>query len=240
MELNYKQTSFALSSCFLALTLALGACGEDSKSPSDDDSGSEETPGAERDAGTRTPDSGSKPGDSGSKPADSGEGEKDAGSTRDASGGGDDEDAGSTPSDETGNTIYTGGPDCVARGHKIAGTVDGKEVEFNLPMEAESTEDYFEARQAGSVNGRLRVEWSPSLDEEGEPSTIDEGILELASTYDFGPYCVLAGKAQRDSKLSPDVAYREFYTITKVQARDGTTCSGPELEADLRACTYYR
>jgi hypothetical protein len=236
MELKTTRTYLTLPSSLLAIALTLGACGDETKSTGDDDAPSDEDGSSgERDAGTKPTDSGQKPADAGAKPADSGGSGKDAGSGSkpDAS---DDE----TPSGQTGNTIYTGGPECPNIGRKISGTVDGHEISYNLPTMSEGDETSFQADDPEADTGLLRLEWEPAIDSSGKPATIVEGELELPTTLDFGPYCVLAGKAQRDSKLSEDDGFREFYTITKVRAKPGTECTGPELEADLKVCTNYR
>lgn len=235
MELTYTQTNLTLSSCLLAVALALGACGDESKPEGDDDNTAEE---GKADAGSKPADSGSKPADSGSKPTDSGSKPEDSGS-KPADSGKAEADASSTTS---GNTIYTGGPECPNIGRKISGTVDGNEVSYELSTQSEGDDTYFEAGDSSSDTGLLRLEWEPAIDSSGKPAEINDGELRLPSTYAFGPYCVLAGKAQRDSKLDEEDGYREFYTITKVKKKTGSTCSGTgaELAADLKVCTNYR
>jgi hypothetical protein len=240
MELENTPRRFAILPLCLAAVLSAFGCGDDpeptdegTKSPSTADDASSKTP-AKADAGaTPTNPTPSDPQSTGNKP-DAAASKPDVGAGKDA--GAEKPDPGSAkPSGASGNTIYTGAPECPKYGRKIAGTVEGMPVSYNLAAVSEFNETSFEAEESGVDSGNIELEWEAQL-APGKTAMITSGVLRLPSMYAFGPYCVVAGVVQDDATLAGTNDIQRFFKITKVKKQVKQQCEGPELEADLKVC----
>jgi hypothetical protein len=232
MMLDRMRNRLTLSSLLLAASLSGAACGEDAKTKNDED---DKSPSTRDDGGTNTRGDGGTPGR-----GDASSGSSDGGGTnRDASSntGRDSGNSGEPTASTAGNTIYTGAPTCEGKtGRKVAGTIDGAQIVYDLADISKTMDDNFTASESGVDRGSIDISWEPAFEEDShDPADLTEGELELPSKYDAKKYCVIEGKAQHG--LDDDEGrIRDFYLITKVQEEVDGDCTGPELEAELKIC----
>jgi len=227
MELEIAPRCFAILPLCLAVALSALGCGDDpattddgaSPSTADNDAGAKAPAKADAGATPTSPTPGNKPDAASSKP-DVGAGNAGA----------------SNPSGESGNTIYTGGPECPTIGQKMGGTIEGKPVAYNLASLSKTTDTTFEADESGVDRGLIDIEWEPALTP-GKTSKIINGELTLPTMYELGPYCVIDGQVQADATLDPKMGDRIYATITKVKKQVKSKCEGDEIVADLKLCS---
>jgi len=229
MEFEKKPSRWPSLCLCLVATLSVLGCGEDAD-PQDngslvngesDDAGNGMKPTAKPETGA-THDGGSST-STGTKP--------EAGAAN--------PDGGTKPPTEATNEIYTGDPICppkVSQG-KLAGTIEGKEVVYDLPSSWRQQQKYFEVQEEGSTARHFEIKFDIWI-KPGQTASIVSGVLNLPEAFGGNKYCVADGVAQYASARDGDVPGDElmFFKITKLKENSAGRCSGRELDVDVRVC----